>query len=85
MMSKKLNSKPGQPKYERLANELVREAWHVAPCATCGYPALRGRLCSNVKCNCSCGSASQCDCSCGSTSQCDCECECECEVCDGST
>ncbi len=61
-MTKNLRSEPGQPKYERLANELARSAWSVAPCVTCGYPALRGRLCSNEECECVCGSGTVCHC-----------------------
>jgi hypothetical protein len=59
---RKLKSKPGQPKYERLANQLARDFNGVHPCVTCGYPALDGRLCSNEECECDCGSSSECHC-----------------------
>ncbi len=61
-MAKKLNSVPGQPQYERLANELARYFSGVRPCVTCGYPAMQGRLCSNVDCKCGCGSGTKCHC-----------------------
>ena len=57
-----LNSKPGQPVYERLANALARSHTGVGPCVTCGYPAMQGRLCSNEECKCMCGSGIKCHC-----------------------
>ena len=54
---RKLNSKPGQPEYEALANSLARDYMGIYPCVTCGYPALQNRLCINEKCKCMCGGA----------------------------
>ena len=61
-MAKKLKSLPGQPAYERLANELARSFIGVHPCVTCGYPSLDGRLCYNGECKCECGSGLKCNC-----------------------
>lgn len=59
---RKLNSKPGQPKYEKLANALAREYSYILPCVTCGYPAKQGYICMNEECDCVCGCASTCCC-----------------------
>ena len=59
---RRLDSKPGQPKYERLADKLARDYTIIRPCVGCGYPAIQGFICSNDDCDCVCGCATECCC-----------------------